>query len=74
MQYNYSVAISVKEKMDRPLPEICREVLHEEPIFEEPKKEKKNQSLIEKDKVKGFSFASIKQAINKALGRGEHDR
>lgn len=74
LQYNYSVAISVKEKMDRPLPEICREVLHEEPIFEEPKKEKKNQSLIEKDKVKGFSFASIKQAINKALGRGEHDR
>lgn len=74
LQYNYSVAISVKEKMDRPLPEICREVLHEEPIFEEPKKEKKNQSLIEKDKVKGFSFASIKQAINKALGGGEHDR
>lgn len=71
LQYNYSVAISVKEKMDRPLPEICREVLHEEPIFEEPKKEKKNQSLIEKDKVNGFSFKSIKAAIARALDRKE---
>lgn len=71
LQYNYSTAISAKENENRSLTEICREVLHEEPMFEEPKKEKESQALIEKDKVNGFSFKSIKAAIARALNNKE---
>ena len=71
LQYNYSTAIYVKENENRSLTQICREVLHEEPMFEELKKEKESKALIEKDKVNGFSFKSIKAAIARALDRKE---
>ena len=71
LQYNYSTAVYVKENENRSLTQICREVLHEEPMFEEPKKEKESKALIEKDKVNGFSFKSIKAAIARALDRKE---
>lgn len=69
LQYNYSTAVYVKENENRSLTQICREVLHEEPMFEEPKKGKESKALIEKDKVNGFSFKSIKAAIARALDR-----
>ena len=71
LQYNYSTAVYVKENENRSLTQICREVLHEEPMFEEPKKEKESKALIEKGKVNGFSFKSIKAAIARALDRKE---
>ena len=71
LQYNYSTAVYVKENENRSLTQICREVLHEEPMFEEPKKEKESKALIEKDKVNGFSFKSIKAAIARALDKKE---
>lgn len=40
-------------------------------MFEEPKKEKESKALIEKDKVNGFSFKSIKAAIARALDKKE---
>lgn len=40
-------------------------------MFEEPKKEKKTQSLIKQDKTNRISFKTIREAIAKALGKND---
>lgn len=65
LQYAYAEAILVADKSDRTLSQICREVLREEPKFQE----KESVSLVKREETGKLTFAKIKEAIARKLGK-----
>lgn len=73
LQLCYCNVLSTKDESNRSLTQICREVLKEEPLFEEPEKKVENKSNTLKDTLtKKITFKSIKEAI--ARHRADKER